>query len=79
MLPDDQVRTMVREAIARHAGVRTDAPRTAAEPPPCLTVDRRHASHMLLPVAPGNSGDGTCFIEPSVACNHCGYCQSYGH
>jgi hypothetical protein len=24
-------------------------------------------------------GDGACLIEPAVGCNHCGYCQSYGH
>ena len=23
--------------------------------------------------------DGPCLIEPAVLCNHCGYCQSYGH
>ena len=23
--------------------------------------------------------DGPCIIEPTVACNHCGYCQSHGH
>ena len=32
---------------------------------------------------PGLSGSsapvGRCIIEPGVACNHCGYCKSYGH
>jgi len=23
--------------------------------------------------------EGVCFIEPSVRCNHCGYCVSLGH
>ena len=32
-----------------------------------------------LPLARGGDGDGACLIEPAVRCNHCGYCQSYGH
>jgi hypothetical protein len=32
-----------------------------------------------LPLASGGDDDGACLIEPSVRCNHCGYCQSYGH
>ena len=27
----------------------------------------------------GGDADGACLIEPAVRCNHCGYCQSYGH
>jgi hypothetical protein len=41
--------------------------------------DRMHASHGRLPLAGGSEGDGSCLIEPSVRCNHCGYCQSLGH
>jgi hypothetical protein len=80
MLPDEQLRAMVREAIARHTGAPPDAARAGgarSAPPPA--ADRRHASHFLLPVTPGSAGDGACVIEPAVACNHCGYCQSYGH
>ena len=40
---------------------------------------RDHASHALLPLVRGGDGDGACLIEPSVRCNHCGYCLSYGH
>ena len=25
------------------------------------------------------AGEVECLIEPSVICNHCGYCQCYGH
>ena len=39
-------------------------------------VFREHASHVLLPLARGGDGDGACLIEPSVRCNHCGYCLS---
>ena len=39
-----------------------------------------HASHILLRVLPGSEAeDGMCVIEPSVRCNHCGFCQSHGH
>ena len=37
------------------------------------------ASHALLPLLRGADGDGACLIEPTVRCNHCGYCLSYGH
>ena len=32
-------------------------------------------SRFLLPSGP----EGSCIIEPAVACNHCGFCKSYGH
>ena len=35
-----------------------------------------HASHFRYSLP--DSG-GPCLIEPSVQCNHCGYCQSHGH
>ena len=39
-----------------------------------------HPSHILLKVVPGSEvDDGMCVIEPSVRCNHCGFCQSFGH
>ena len=39
-----------------------------------------HPSHTLLQVLPGSDvDDGMCVIEPRVRCNHCGFCQSYGH
>ena len=37
-----------------------------------------HASHLRLPLVSGDE-DGACVIEPSVRCNHCGYCLSLGH
>ncbi len=41
--------------------------------------DDRHPSHGLLPLRRGSDLDGACLIEPTVRCNHCGYCLSYGH
>jgi len=39
----------------------------------------RHAAFVRLPLLSGGDDDGACLIEPSVRCNHCGYCQSFGH
>jgi hypothetical protein len=70
-ISDQELRTLVRDAIARHVGPAAplrDAPR----------VERTDASHSrFLRLAP--TDDGQCVIEPAVRCNHCGYCQSYGH
>ena len=39
-----------------------------------------HPSHVLLKVVAGSdSDDGMCVVEPRVRCNHCGFCQSFGH
>ena len=70
---EQELRILVREAIERHLppGARADA-----TPP----VRASHASHILLKVVTGSELDGgVCLIEPAVACNHCGFCQSYGH
>jgi hypothetical protein len=69
-MDEQALRAIVREAIARHLGTGS----RALEPPPLVPAG--HASHYryLLP-----ESDGPCIIEPSVRCNHCGYCQSHGH
>ena len=72
-MTDEQLRALVRESIARHLGTRPRAPEAPR-------VDgRAHASHLLLPVTSGSEDEGACLIEPAVRCNHCGYCQSFGH
>ena len=72
---DDQLRAIVRAAIAQHMG---PTPRPAAQPP--FASLRLHASHgMFSTLTDGAAEDGPCFIEPAVMCNHCGYCKSYGH
>ena len=85
---EQDVRSLVREAIERHLG-RPDGPARAAShrigQVPDVDIARApsshgHSSHMLLRVVPGSEADGgLCVIEPSVRCNHCGFCQSYGH
>ena len=64
---------MVRDSIARQLGPRPGP--IAASPQGSST----HASFALLPLPRGGDGEGGCLIEPSVRCNHCGYCLSYGH
>ncbi len=82
---EQDVRALVREAIERHLG-RPDEKkgRVLFSPEPLEKSTRPffsdHASHILLKVVPGSQvDDGMCVIEPAVRCNHCGFCQSYGH
>ena len=71
-MTEQELRALVREAIARHAGSRQAAP---PQPDPF----RQHASHGVFPLLRGNDDDGLCVIEPTIRCNRCGYCLSYGH
>jgi hypothetical protein len=69
---DQELRQMIRDSIARHA----------AGPAP-VTVVAQHqnvaAAFSKFPTLRSGDDDGACVIEPSVRCNHCGYCLSYGH
>jgi hypothetical protein len=71
-MTDQELRELVRGAIARRLaqGAGRMGDQAPSGPP--------HASHLLLPLAPGGE-DGACIIEPLVRCNHCGYCLSFGH
>ena len=69
-MTDQELRELVRDAVARHLD--------AALPGPLVSAGG-HASHGLLPLVRGGDTDGACLIEPAVRCTHCGYCQSYGH
>ena len=75
-MTEQELRALVRDAIARHAGAPAAAPGVRLSPP---GVPRLHASHGLFTVATGSDMEGPCIIEPAVTCNHCGYCKSYGH
>ena len=37
---------------------------------------RQHSSHALFVLPTGAETDGPCLIEPTVMCNHCGYCET---
>ena len=72
-MTDQELRVLVREAIARQLG---QARSSGPEMVPAAFL-RDHLSHAQFAVSSGP--EGTCIIEPSVMCNHCGYCKSYGH
>jgi hypothetical protein len=68
---EDTLRALVRDAVARHLGAE-NAPAAPRQP---LTF-AAHPSFFRYSLQPS---DGPCLIEPSVECNHCGYCESHGH
>jgi hypothetical protein len=76
-MDEQQLRGLVREAIARHLGPEGGPPSVpapaapAAAPPGSIAVARFHVAR-----APGEID---CVIEPSVTCTHCGHCLCYGH
>jgi hypothetical protein len=72
-MTEQELRALVRDAIAKHAAVH------AGEPQPARMASRPHPSHAMIALPAGADGDGVCIIEPAVACNHCGYCKSLGH
>ena len=74
-MTEQELRRLVREAVARHGGV------SAGEcaQPPAAAVVRLHASHGMFTLPVGADTDGPCLIEPAVMCSHCGYCKSWGH
>jgi hypothetical protein len=86
-MTDAELRSLVRQAVARHLGAGAVAAPdplapigsggASARPPAAGPAGVAHVSHaMYLTLV--NTGDA-CVIEPSVACNHCGYCKSHGH
>ena len=76
-ISEQELRAMIRDAIARHSGSVEVHGLEARPRPNAGAIVGGHASHGRFLVVP--SGDGECIIEPSVRCNHCGYCQSLGH
>ena len=73
---DDEIRALIRVAIAKHLG-------TEANPGTNLRENPRETPRDLLSFAryplPRAEDDTQCLIEPAVRCNHCGYCQCHGH
>jgi len=70
-MTEQELRALVRSVVAERLPAAGPAGRGAD----CGT----HPSHARLEVLPGVESGGPCLIEPRVACNLCGYCQSYGH
>ena len=72
---EEALRALVRETLARLES-REAGPEARALPSQPLNF-AGHSSHHRYTTLP--SSGGPCVIEPGVACNHCGYCQSHGH
>jgi hypothetical protein len=72
-MTEDELRAMIRDAIARHSGT------AVAQSPATPASYSSHPSFARLPLVRGGDDDGACLIEPAVRCTHCGYCQSFGH
>jgi hypothetical protein len=71
-ISEQELRAMVRAAIARHAA-------HGGTPSSLPGAFGPHASQGLLTLVEGGDAEGRCLIEPAVRCNHCNYCQSLGH
>ena len=68
---------MIRGAIARHAGAGRSFDSIDHVPTAPARSRPDHGSHAIFAIA--STGEGDCIIEPSVRCDHCGYCKSLGH
>jgi hypothetical protein len=77
-MTDDELRALVRDAINRHLAPPAAGP-IAAVPSAAVPPWRAHPSFGKFLVTSGDEEGGPCLIEPSVHCNHCGFCQSYGY
>ena len=80
-MTDQELRALVREAVARHLGRGAPGGERVEQPgaPSALPSHPRSAhpsQHLYLTIV--NAGDA-CVIEPAVTCDHCGYCRSHGH
>ncbi|HET7694921.1 MAG TPA: hypothetical protein VFK57_04375 [Vicinamibacterales bacterium] len=70
---EDALRSIIRETIARVSARGGDP---VVQDEPRLLHLTPHPSSYQYALPPS---DGPCIIEPGVACNHCGYCQTHGH
>lgn len=83
---DDELRLLIRAAIARHMSAEAGTVRLKPDAPkpddpgtlrlrPDATVSLSFGQYRLDRA----SGDTMCIIEPAVQCNHCGFCKCHGH
>jgi hypothetical protein len=83
-MTDAELRALVRDAVSRHLGRPAATPVNAAPPmpaaphahPPASAWQQHPSHHLYLSLV---NADGSCVIEPTVPCDHCGYCKSHGH
>ena len=77
-MTDNDIRELVRSAIARHLGGQAAAPVHAPLAAPQSGSAAVSVSFHRYPL-PRPPGESMCLIEPAVTCNHCGYCECHGH
>jgi hypothetical protein len=79
-MTDDEIRQIVRTAIAKHLGPSAEPSATG---PAGRTFSSAAQSHAMVSfhryAVPRAADDGACLIEPAVRCNQCGYCECHGH
>jgi hypothetical protein len=87
---DQELRQIVRQALAKHGVTHRGEARDQSRVPERAALSSQaqfvpesvpfgnHASHAMYMQLVNDNG-GSCLIEPTVTCNHCGYCQSHGH
>lgn len=87
-MTEQELRALVRQAIAHHAGSKPVLSAFAdvgshgvptSQSWPGEPRSRSDPAHAMFVVPTGADADGPCIIEPAVMCNHCGYCRSMGH
>lgn len=71
---EQELRSLVRSVIARHS---EDSIRQPLEAD--VAAHKHHASHLMFRLEADPGAEGRCLIESAVMCNHCGYCESWGH
>ena len=83
---DDDLRALIRDAIARHLGPSDGRDGSPSRPngsgPASLRLGegwKSHLSHGRFVFLAPTDPDAPCVVEPQVRCHHCGFCQSYGH
>ena len=74
---DQELRALVRDAVARHLWACARAVGACAGARSPQAAPAPHPSHAIYLIVV--NADDACVIEPSVPCNHCGYCKSHGH
>jgi hypothetical protein len=79
---DEELRSLIRQAIHRHMG----APQGQEPASPKLgVIQASEGGSQPISISFGQyqlerlAGDTSCLIEPAVQCNHCGFCKCHGH
>lgn len=84
---DDELRALIRAAIQKNLGSVDPASDFAREIPGELRRDAAfgRTADSAVSISFGQyrleraAGETECLIEPSVQCNHCGFCKCHGH